>query len=360
MFDIHKKLNLFYNDHVRLGEERRTLAKYRDTNLERLKAGLEKLGHPSSFDHRDQGSYAMHTINQHPKKDYDIDVAIIFSKDDLPGSALDARKRVEDAMHEGGGNFSQPPETMTNAVQVYYAEGHHIDLAVYRRYEDGYGKLIQEHAGRDWTSRDPMEITNWFNDAVHEYSPSKEQGATVAENQMRRIVRWLKAFAKSRESWDLPGGLIISVLVAECYGPDFYRDDVCLYNTMVSIRDRLQLNEGVNNPVDITQTLTDRPVDVGRIRRFRDKLDSAVSQLAVLQSSDCTEEQAIKAWYWVFQHSFWSADDATAKSMREYGELLGEAARQGAVFVTPTGRVSTEEPEGHHVKASGQRFYGSS
>jgi hypothetical protein len=361
MFDMHKKLNQFYDDHVRLGEERQTLAKHRDANLDRLKAGLEKLEYPSSFDYRNQGSYAMHTINQHPEKDYDIDVAIIFAKDDLPSSALDARKRIEEAMREGGGNFSQPPEAKTNAVRVYYAEGHHIDLAIYRQYEDGYGNPVCEHAGSDWTSRDPMEITNWFNTTVCESSPSKEQGATVDKNQMRRVVRWLKAFAKSRESWDLPGGLIISVLVAECYRRDFYRDDVCLYNTMVSIRDRLQMNEDVSNPVDAAQTLTNRPVDVGRVRRFRDKLDSAISQLAVLQSSDCTEEQATKAWYWVFQHPFWSADDATAsKSMAAYGELLGEAARQGAVFVTSAGRVSTEEPEERHVRAPAQRFYGSS
>jgi len=358
MFDMHKKLNQFYNDHVRLGKERQALAEYRDRNLERLRAGLEKLEYPSSFDYRNQGSYAMHTINQHPKKDYDIDIAIIFSKDDLPSSALVARKRIEEAMREGGGNFSQPPKAKTNAVRVYYAEGHHVDLAIYRRYEDGYGDLIHEHAGSDWAPRDPMEITNWFNDTVSEYSPSKKQGATVDENQMRRVVRWLKAFAKSREHWDLPGGLVISVLVAECYRPDPHRDDVCLYDTMVSILNRLRVNEDVRNPIDATQTLTDRPVDIGRVRRFRDKLDSAISRLEVLHSPDCTEEQAIKAWHWVFQHSFWSTDGA-AESVDEYGKRLGEAARKGAIFVTPTGRVSTEEPQERHIRAPAQRFYGS-
>ena len=73
MVDMHRKLNQFYDTHVRLGKERQTLAEHRDINLDRLKAGLEKLGHPSRFDHRDQGSYAMYTINQHPKKEYDIE-----------------------------------------------------------------------------------------------------------------------------------------------------------------------------------------------------------------------------------------------------------------------------------------------
>jgi len=120
------------------------------------------------------------------------------------------------------------------------------------------------------------------------------------------------------------------------------------------------VNEDVRNPVDTTQTLTDRPVDIGRVRRFRDKLDSAISHLEVLHSPDCTEEQAIKAWYWVFRHPFWSTDDAATESMDEYGKRLGEAVRQGTIFVTSTGKVSTEAPRERHVRAPSQRFYGSS
>ncbi len=357
MFDLHKELNQFYNDHIRLGRERQTLAEHRDNNLKRLKSGLEQLEYPSSFDYRNQGSYAMHTINQQPKKDYDIDVAIIFAKDDLPSTALDARKRIEEAMRKGGGNFSRPPEALTNAVCVYYKEGHHVDLAIYRKYEDDDGDLIFEHAGNDWTCRDPMGITNWFNKIVHTYSPSKEQGATVEANQMRRIVRWLKAFTKSRENWDLPGGLIISMLVAECYIRNLHRDDTSLYDTMVAIRNRLRTFEEVWNPVESNQTLTSRPVDKGRIRRFRDKLDSTISKLEVLHNPECTKEQAIQAWHWVFQHPFWTTGTAT-ESMDEYGKRLGEAARKGDILVTPTGRVLTEEPEGPYIKAPPQKFYG--
>lgn len=359
MIDMHKGLNQFYEDHVRLGVERQTLAEHRDTNLDRLKSGLDKLDYPSSFDSRDQGSYAMHTINQHPENDYDIDVAIIFSKDDLPSSALDTRKRIEEAVQEGGGNFRQPPEALTNAVRVYYAEGHHIDLAIYRQYEEDGRGVIYEHAGSVWTPRHPMEITNWFNETVRESSPSRDQGATVSKNQMRRIVRWIKAFAKSREHWNLPGGLIISVLVAECYRADFHRDDLSLYNTMAAIRDRLKVDEDVLNPVDTTQTLTNRRVDIARVRRFRNKLDRAISELEALHSPDCSEEEAIEAWHWIFQHSFWSTD-GDAESMDEYGKRLGEAARRGSVFVTSTGRVSTEKSPEESVRSPLQRFYGSS
>ena len=77
MFDIHDDLNKFYNNHVRLGEERQVLADHRNRSLVRLKDGLKALGYPSIFDNQDQGSYAMHTIKQQPNKNYDLDEAIV-------------------------------------------------------------------------------------------------------------------------------------------------------------------------------------------------------------------------------------------------------------------------------------------
>jgi hypothetical protein len=45
MFDLHKELNKFFQDHVRLGKKRRdSLAKVRDANLDRLRNGLDALG----------------------------------------------------------------------------------------------------------------------------------------------------------------------------------------------------------------------------------------------------------------------------------------------------------------------------
>ena len=217
MFNLHDTINEFYKNHVRLdSDEKNKLVGYRDTNLKRLKSGLDKLGdeHDTTYPYyqyyRNQGSYAMFTLNQHPDNEYDIDIAIVFKKDDLPNSALKARQRIADAFKKMPGHFSQDPEARPNAVTVWYAEGYHIDFAVYRSFEDECGNTIIEHAGPDWTEREPMEVTKWFNDAVNSDSPSQEDGATVDDYQMRRIVQFLKAFSKSQSSWNLPGGLIIS------------------------------------------------------------------------------------------------------------------------------------------------------
>ena len=313
MYNVHDRLNEFYKDHVRLGsDERKKLAGYRDTNLDRLKSGLDKLGEDDNTtyayyqEYRNQGSYAMFTLNQHPDNEYDIDIALMFKKDDLPSSALKARQRIADAFKKVAGNFSQDPEARTNAVTVWYAEGYHIDFAVYRTFEDEYGSTIVEHAGPDWTVRDPMEVTTWFNDAVNSDSPTQEDGATVENHQMRRIVQLLKAFAKSRSSWNLPGGLIISVLTSMNYKPNNNHDDIALYDTMVAIHNRLLFNTEVYSPVSSTESLTNREQYKKQVERFRDKLDSAVTNLAVLFQDDCTADKAMKAWNKVFNHPFWA------------------------------------------------------
>ena len=132
-------------------------------------------------------------------------------------------------------------------------------------------------------------------------------------------MRLLKAFTKSREGWKLPGGLIISALVAECFQPDPNRDDVALHSTMIAIRNRLQGNLEVFNPVDPSHKLTCKAKYTNQVRRFRTRLGEAIDKhLCVLNESDCTESQARRAWHWVFQHSFWlEGITEAAKSLSE-------------------------------------------
>lgn len=352
MYDMHKELNEFYEEHVRLKDERSKLASYRDTNLERLKDGLEKLGHPKSFDSLNQGSYAMGTINKHPDNDYDIDVAIIFDEGNLLANPGDARKRIAKAMIEGGGEFSTPPEAKTNAVRVSYAAGHHVDLAIYRRCKTPWGAEMIEHAGAEWTARDPSDITAWFLAAVQAKSPSKDYGATVGDKQLRRIVRWLKKFAKSRSSWNMPGGLILSVLAVECYVPDNDRDDAALYETMNGIRNRLRWNQQVSNPVDPGQSLTGRQKDQARVKNLEENLDFVLNKLAVLFDPKCDKEDALGAWNWVFQHSYWQ---------EKVGESLSAALAAGSLGVTATGKLvntGIKAAQAPSIQVPPTRFYG--
>lgn len=109
MFDLTAELQSFYDTHVRLGTDRRKqLGEYRDLNIARLKGGLDDLAaetrrsRPHPYARKNQGGYAMHTLNQDPGGDngYDIDIALLFGKDDLPEDPLRARQRVCEALHQ--------------------------------------------------------------------------------------------------------------------------------------------------------------------------------------------------------------------------------------------------------------------
>ncbi|WP_375771651.1 hypothetical protein NR798_12380 [Archangium gephyra] len=313
MYNVNGHLKKFYEVHVRLGQQRRQrLAENRDACLRRLKEGLEKLGqvrrqsYGTFVDKRDQGSYAMHTLNQQSKNDYDIDVAVIFEKDDLPTTALEARKRIADALNEIGGGFLRPPEPRTNAVTVWYAEGHHVDLAIYRRSKNWLGSPVLEHAGPAWNQRNPEEVTEWFTKRVKALSPSGPN-TEVEPDQLRRIVRLVKAFARSREVWkgNLPGGMIITALVVDVYRKNSLRDDVAFYETLVAMKKRIHSSTDVRNPVNSGTSLTAKQEIAAQVRRFREKIELALEELEILHDPDCTEKDALAAWNWVFRHSFW-------------------------------------------------------
>jgi Adenylyl/Guanylyl and SMODS C-terminal sensor domain len=322
MFDLSKDLQTFYDNHVRLGGERREqLAGHRDLNLQRINGGLDDLAEetgrarPHPYDYKNQGGYAMHTLNQAEENDYDIDVALLFNKEDLPIDPLAARQRVRDALVKRRGNFSKDPEARTNAVTVWYEDGYHVDFAIYRTWKDAWGTSYTEHASTEWVRRDPMEVNDWFTRRVAEKSPKAGflSEHRVASGQMRRIVRFLKRFCRSRASWSLPGGMVVSALVDEVYRPDSGRDDIALYNTVVALRDRLRGSTVVRNPVNNSQELTSSEEVLNQVQRLRDKLDMAVSKLAVLFQPGCTREQARSSWDWIFNHEYWGKVEDTVE-----------------------------------------------
>lgn len=334
MYDMSRELLDFYNTHVRLGGDRRgELADVRDLNLDRLRGGLADLSAeagktykgPSSW--KNQGGYAMHTLNQAANNDYDIDVAIIFDKADLPDDPLRARQRVRDALLKRCTNFTKEPEARHNAVTVWYQDGYHIDFAVYRTWEEFNGfQMVRktEHASSTWKERDPMQVCDWFSKAVTDKSPKPEplggRTPTVALQQMRRIVRFVKWFCRSRTSYDLPGGMIVSTLISECYVSDDYRDDVALYKTLEALKTRLSYRTTVTNPVDSTD-LTGKPEHHSQVKRLKKELSKHFPRLAILNSSTCTKEQARSAWDWIFNHSFWHVQ-TVAEVQKSVADML--------------------------------------
>jgi hypothetical protein len=325
IYDSSAEMAKYHNEKVRLPqEEQDKLRGYRDTNLERLKKGLEKNSEPAYKKDISQGSYAMHTLNQHPDNDYDIDVGVIFDREDLKGiqggdkTALAARQMVCDAMQDD--RFNTPPKVLKNCVRVYYEEGHHVDMPVYRQYKDENGNTVQELASSDWEESDPEAITNWFNDAVRDKSPDTANG-----RQMRRVTRLIKKWARSRSSWNMPSGFIISVLIDECYVAKAGKDDEALYETLKAIRKRLHRNRQVKNPVNGDLISEGKE---SQLEAMYNELDMALREiLYVLEDMNCTYEQAMKAWSKFFNDDFFKEQIVKASENQKPYESIAVKTR---------------------------------
>lgn len=335
MYDLSSEILDFHNQYVKLDtDSEKRLVEVRDTNLSRIRNGLGDLGKPVFKNWRNQGGYAMGTVVNDPlgESNHDIDVAIIFDKDDLPAGALQTRQRVRDALCKRGTNFLKDPEARTNAVTVWYADGYHLDFAIYRRSTNIFGAETHEHAGADWVVRDPAEVTTWFIDKVDALSPNAsthDPAPSVRVNQLRRVVRMVKWYCRSRTSWSLPGGMITSTLVTECYCPDPYRDDVALYDTLAALNIRLQNGCQVYHPANDGRELTGKAEYLNQVKALRDRLAKHLPKLDVLFEEQCNRQRARSAWDWIFNHQFWSG-----KEVVEEASLTKTDTRIAGYYVT--------------------------
>ncbi|MBO6252153.1 MAG: nucleotidyltransferase [Bacteroidaceae bacterium] len=300
MFDLSSEFNRFYNHEVVLkGDTQSDLFYKGKLNVKRLKEGLKIYNEKHGTSYRvsetiTQGSMAMNTAVQSDSKDYDIDIAIVFRKDNVGDIGAQAIKNiVVEAMSYKCGQFNATPEKKTNCVRIIYSAGYHIDFAIYRK-DIEYGNATYYHAGSVWNKRDPKAINNWF------------KGCIDAKGQnLRKAIRLSKMFCKSHDGWDMPGGLIQTVLFEEKFR-SAERLDECFYNTMCSVRDRLRWNKEVNNPTDLTLSLLQTEAHRQRIEVYYNRLDSYLSKLNVLTQADCTREKALSAWADFFNHDYWT------------------------------------------------------
>lgn len=310
MYNLSSKFNIFYSSYVVLPQsEQSSLYHKKDLNLQRLKEGLEEYNaeYKTSYSIVEdcvQGSMAMSTVVQNEKSDYDIDAAIVLSKSDLGDKgAQSTRNLIANALSRKTKQFNAEPEVKTSCVRVKYADGYHIDFAVYSCFSDSVnGDRIYEHAGSKWASRELRGLTDWFN---------TQNGNS--DGKLRKVVRLSKMFCKSRDSWkNMPSGLLQTVLCDEKLQDSYDRIDELFYYTMKEIVNRIETNTSVAAPVDNGRDLTPRQSDKQKMTNWKNRLKSKLADLEILFSENCTQADAIQAWYGFFNHEFWNEN--TTKS----------------------------------------------
>ncbi len=306
MYDLSLDFKKFYYNEVVLPKSETTnLRNKKKLNIQRLEAGIKEYNEEKNTGYAiaetlEQGSVAMSTVTQNQKNDYDIDVAIVFDETNLNGLGATAVKNmVVCALKKKCTNFKQEPEALTNCVRIVYSDNYHIDFAIYKRIKNKDGSYSYEHAGSQWRSRNPRAINNWFKDEI------KEHG-----EKLRQAVRLSKMFSKSRESWNMPGGLIQSVLCEEKI-QDYSRMDEMFYYTMKAVQDRLAKSIEVDNPTDSTQSLLLKQKDRDKMNNLCNRLKDKLDKLEVLFNDECSKQEAIEAWNEFFKHDYWTYSEET-------------------------------------------------
>ena len=340
-----------HDEDVTLPQAKRTnMRDRRDANRRRLKTGLKNNKKPAPREFVKQGSYAMKTMVQHPDNDYDIDDGVYFNKEDLVGdrgaemSGLQVRQMVRDALDDG--SFNKAPEVRLNCVRVYYAAGYHVDVPAYRRVTvtDLWGHETYHHelASSEWKRSDARDVTDWFDRENTGQSPDTTNG-----RQLRRIVRQLKKYARSRPSWSgqILSGFGITALVVECYRANLTREDTALYDTMAAIRYRLYGNLAVKHPVTPNETITKGDNDA-RAKFFRDRLTEAIGALEPLFDPNCSRKKALKCWDRVFATNFFSGRDVPKEHANAGLLKTATVAPPAAAFTFPNAPRRDDKPRG--------------
>lgn len=299
MYNLNSKMKKFYEKYVVLPEEQKNLLREkRKINEQRLKKGLNIYNNEKKTNYKiiktlEQGSVAMGTVNANEKDNYDIDIGIIFDEKSIEGVGPQKIKNiVVDSFKSLGKIFKKEPEALSNCVRVQYQDNYHIDFAIYKN-DPLRGYL---HAGpTEWKERNPSDINNWFKDSI------KKHGA-----QLRQVIRLCKMFSKSRESWDMPGGLVQTVLCVECFEKSDRLDET-FYKTLVNIKNRLNLYTIIRNPINKLDLIPNKN-HIQQVENFKKRLNKYLEKLEILKDKNCTYNEALSAWNYIFNHKYWTEE----------------------------------------------------
>lgn len=331
--NCHEDIVSYHNDDVTLPKaEQDAMRERRDAGRTRLKGGLEKDKNPSPSEFASQGSYSMRTMVQDPESDYDIDDGVYFRYRDLlsDGSAMEpaqVRQMVWKALQHDE-RLKEKAKIRPNCVRQDYPEGYHIDIPVYRERPNDQAHF-ELASGDSWTAADGRAVTTWFNGIVGALNSGEMDG-----NQLRRVVKLTKKYARSRSAWkkQVTSGICITKLVVDNFVPHENRDDSALYSVWTKIRNYLHQSLRVNHPV-IAGTTVSKGDNDSEVAFFRDKLNEAVQTLAPLLNESCARTDALSCWDKVFNTSYFS----------RRGPKGGTGGKGGPPFVKTSEKVTTRD-----------------
>lgn len=253
-----------------------------------------------------QGSYKYATLIKpvHLGEEYDVDVGVYFEwgndqdaeptpkqlRDWVQASLLEYEKTCEELRE-----VAVPPKERCSRAS--YVRQFHIDTPVYHLNTESDVRRLACLSGK-WEPSDPKKLYKWF----------KEAASGDDRDQLRRLVRYLKAWAAV--SFDdaadsRPSSIFLTVVATEAYQDLWVQrllglpDDDALVAVIKRMHGRLFDERTVKNPVDKNEDLN---------RMSAEAWDGFLPRLAALKDiaerADDAEDEASAALIWSEAFSF--------------------------------------------------------
>ena len=336
--DCHDEMLSYHRERVNLSNgDQKEMHDRRDSGRTRLATGLTEDGHPLPKIIASQGSYAMKTMVQDAKSEYDIDDGVYFPKSDLvdaQGAELTpkaARQRVRNALKHDD-RLKHDAEVKNNCVRQIYPQGYHIDVPVYRIINSEDGDKYELASADSWVESDARAVTKWFADAVK----AELKRGEIDSSQLRKITKLTKKMARSRDDWKekTTSGICLSKLVVDQFVNCLNRDDVALRKTWNAINSALDKSLQIIHPVLEGKYLAED--GDSKVKFFHKRLKEQLTELETLDQDGCTKKKALDTWDKVFNTSYFSnqydeKDDEYQQSLQSQSPFVvtnGDAAKR--------------------------------
>jgi hypothetical protein len=148
--------------------------------------------------------------------------------------------------------YAIPDDEFTTLAKAAVQNYGYLDLAeaVRKAEHDAWTALPQNsvllaHRECDWMESDPRPVKEWFLAEV-----------AARGEQLRRVVRYLKAFRDWKWASGGPTSILLMTAAAPLFEKRDRRDDLALLDVVTALPAKLR--GGVNNPIDDTESLTKR------------------------------------------------------------------------------------------------------
>lgn len=290
--EVEFEPSLFGNINLR-DDDRVDIAEAKNEVRMALRDGIPRVyveeGHPGKVPQPrffTQGSWAYKTLNAPAQQPQQADVddgcylpLSFLNQTDSPSVAAEvffgvAEKALADLVKKRGWKLSGKP----TCIRVEISELAHIDIPLYAIPDHEFETLVKAenamratfdsasnfaeaaidsweelpktkvllaHREEGWMHSDPRPVKEWFIDQVE----------TKGE-QLRRVVRYIKAY----RDWTWKSGGPSSILLMAAAAPLFVKQDRRDDQALVDVVKQLPvaLREGVSNPINPKESLTDR------------------------------------------------------------------------------------------------------